>query len=517
MKHLKHDLRGVPMTGADSFALARYETALEQFQGYVGDPIATIDEALQDAPAFVSGHLLKGLVLFTLAERRFVPMVTNALDAARRHAAQANDRERGLIRATELLVEGRWHEGCRTIDRVLAENPRDVLALQAGHLMDFFRGDVLNLRNRVSRVLPHWSEATPGYSYVLGMHAFGLEEMNQCADAEKTALRALSLQPKDGWAVHAAVHVMEMQGRIDDGIEFLTSRENHWAPDNAFAFHNFWHLALFCVDGARYDRALALYDRHIHPQPAAYVLSLLDATALLWRLRLEGVDVGDRFERVADDWEARLDEEPGFYAFNDAHAAMAFASTGRDAAQSRLVSRMREAACGTDANATMTRDVGLPLAEGVTAFCRGRYDEAISAIEPMRDQAHRFGGSHAQRDLITLTLIEAALRNGEGSVAPAVHRRAHRAQADRMGTQAMVASRDGGAAFDGRVRADAARAPQAREIRSLREVERETDVVLGDRARARFGMKQIFELRVLEFGSDGPAVGKAMHQRREPP
>jgi tetratricopeptide (TPR) repeat protein len=412
--------------------LRRYEAALEQFQAYVGDPIATIDEALQAAPAFIAGHVLKALVLYTLAERRFVPMVTQSLDAARQNAAGANDRERGLMCATELLVAGQWDSACKAFDRVLVDNPRDALTLQVGHLMDFYRGDALNLRNRISRVLPHWDGSVPGYSYVLGMHAFGLEEMGQYPEAEASALQALSMQPRDGWAVHAAVHVMEMQGRVDEGIRFLTSRERDWAPDNAFAFHNFWHLALFCMDGANYDRALALFDRRVHPEPAAYVLSLVDATALLWRLQLERVDIADRFDRVADDWEARLDGEPGFYAFNDAHAAMAFASTGRDAALSRLMLRMREAAANGDTNAAMTRDVGLPLVEGVAAFARGRYADSIAAIEPMRDQANRFGGSHAQRDVITLTLIEAALRGGD--FARARHYIAERLVHKRAGT-----------------------------------------------------------------------------------
>ena len=410
---MTNDLRGVPVTGADTFALQRYETALEQFQTYVGDPVATIDEALQAAPAFIAGHMLKALALYTLTERKFVPMVTQALDAARLHAAGANDRELGLISAAEHLVAGRWDSACTAIDRVLVDHPRDALALQVGHVMDFFRGDALNLRNRISRVLPHWDASVPGYSYVLGMHAFGLEEMNQYPEAEATALQALSIQPRDGWAVHAAVHVMEMKGRIDEGIGFLTSRESDWAPDNGFAYHNFWHLALFCMDGAHYDRVLALFDEHIHPEPAAYVLSLVDATALLWRLRLEGVDIADRFDRVADDWEARLDSEPGFYAFNDAHAAMAFASTGRDTALSRLVLRMQASAANGNTNAMMTREVALPLVEGVAAFARGRYAESIAAIEPLRDRAHRFGGSHAQRDVVTLTLIEAAIRSGE--------------------------------------------------------------------------------------------------------
>jgi Flp pilus assembly protein TadD len=34
--------------------------------------------------------------------------------------------------------------------------------------------------------------------------------------------------------------------------------------------------------------------------------------------------------------------------------------------------------------------------------------------------AHRFGGSHAQRDVLSLTLIEAALRSGQGRLARAL-------------------------------------------------------------------------------------------------
>ena len=412
---MQTDARSIAMTGADAFALARYDRALGQFQSYTGDPIATIDEALEAAPAFVSGHLLKALVLYTLGERKFAALAGEALAAARAHAVAANERERDLIAATGLLVEGQWQAACTALDRVLATHPRDALALQAGHLMDFYRGDALNLRNRVSRVLPHWDASVPGYSYVLGMHAFGLEEMNQYPEAEATALRALALEPRDGWAVHAAVHVMEMQGRIDEGAAFLTTREADWAPDNAFAFHNFWHLALFHMDAARYDVALALFDRHVHPAPAAYLLSLVDATSLLWRLRLEGVDVGTRMERVADDWQAQLDVEAGFYAFNDVHAAMAFATDGRDAPLRELLARMHGAAAQADAHAPIMREVGIPLATGFAAFAQGRHAEAVAAIEPVRDHAHRFGGSHAQRDVLTLTMIEAALRSGDAA------------------------------------------------------------------------------------------------------
>ena len=124
-----------------------------------------------------------------------------------------------MVGAARVLVDGDWTGACKAFDRVLVEYPRDVLALQTAHLFDFYRGDSLNLRNRIARVLPAWNRNVPGYSYVLGMYAFGLEECNQYDEAECTARNALEIEPKDGWAVHAGTHVMEMQGRIDEGIE----------------------------------------------------------------------------------------------------------------------------------------------------------------------------------------------------------------------------------------------------------------------------------------------------------
>jgi tetratricopeptide (TPR) repeat protein len=291
------------------------------------------------------------------------------------------------------------------------DHPRDAFAIQTAHLMDFYRGDALNLRNRVSRVLPHWSASVPHYSYILGMQAFGLEECHQYADAEAAGRKALAFQPKDGWAVHAVTHVMEMQGRIDEGIDWLETREADWAPDNGFAFHNWWHLALYYLDRQRHDRVLALYDQHIYPEPSDFSLQLVDATAMLWRLYLLEIDTGERFQAVADAWEQKLEVERGFYAFNDVHALLAFLGAGRDRAVRQTLRDLEATAHGTKGhNVMMSREVGLPLSRGFQAFAQGRYAEAIDALEPVRDTAHRFGGSHAQRDLMTLTLIEAALR-----------------------------------------------------------------------------------------------------------
>ena len=411
------DARGLALTLADSKALDPYERALVALRTYRGDPIAPLDEALLISPGFASGYVAKALILMTFFERRFARDALDVLDAGAGALARANPREQALAAAARKLASGQWHGAVADLDRVLMEYPRDLLALQVAHLVDFLRGDAVNLRNRISRVLPAWSPSTPGYSFVVGMHAFGLEECNQYPEAESAGMRALAMAPEDCWAVHAVTHVMEMQGRVDEGVRFLEERMRDWAgEDNGFAFHNWWHLALFHVDRGDAASALAIYDR-VLADAHAMALSRLDATSMLWRLRLEGIDVGNRFEAVARAWSESLEGEGGFYAFNDFHAAMAFAATGREEAIRRLRSALEKAAWEESPNGEMTRAVGLDACEGVIAFGDGHYARAVDKIMAVRDIASRFGGSHAQRDVLTLTLIEAARRSGQSALA----------------------------------------------------------------------------------------------------
>jgi hypothetical protein len=50
----------------------------------------------------------------------------------------------------------------------------------------------------------------------------------------------------------------------------------------------------------------------------------------------------------------------------------------------------------------------------------GDYKRAVEAILPVRNDAARIGGSNAQRDVIKLTLIAAAQRSGQRSLARAL-------------------------------------------------------------------------------------------------
>lgn len=413
------DLRGDPVSTQDSAALDTYERAINAFNVYRGDPVAIIDEVLVRQPDFAMGHVLKAHVLVSMWERSMLPPIKECVARLRELNNRSNDRERWHAQALSLWTEGDWRGYKDVLDRLLADHPRDLLALQAGHLSDFFQGDRENLRGRVARALPFWSRDDKAYGYLLGMQAFGLEECGSYGLAEEAGRHALDLNAADCWAQHAIAHVLEMQARQAEGIAFMESRQADWAQDdNAFQFHNWWHTALFHLDQGDHARALEIYDRGVHPQPTEIQLMLLDATALLWRLHLNGIDVGHRWDDLASTY--AKGSENGFYAFNDMHAMLALVATGRQQNAAILLRQVEEMSGATNTNGMMTREVGLPILKAVLAFGAGRYAEAVEHLMPVRYRAHLFGGSHAQRDILHRTLIEAALRGGDKALAHAL-------------------------------------------------------------------------------------------------
>lgn len=400
------DLRGLSVSGASQAALESFEQALSEFQCYIGNPFAAVDRAITAAPDFVMAHCFKAYLNIAATEAAALADARAALAAAKR--CKANERERLHIAAIECFVAGEFDRAVGRLDDVLVAYPRDALALQLGHQFDFFRGDARNLRDRVARVMHAWTPADAGYHALLGMLAFGLEECGDYARAEATGREAVSLNMRDGWAWHAVAHVMEMQGRREEGIAWLGGHGQPWAKDSFFAVHNWWHLALYHLDLDQTPRTLEIYDGPVRGGRSKIALEMIDASAMLWRLKLRGVDVGDRWSELAESWAAMVDD--GWYAFNDVHAMMAFVGTGRWDLADRQLATMVRSLERDGSNQAMTGEVGLPVSRAIYAFGRGDYGAAVDLLRPIRSIAGRFGGSHAQRDLLDLTLLEAASR-----------------------------------------------------------------------------------------------------------
>jgi hypothetical protein len=411
------DSRGLQVSTTSLAALEMHELAVDQALGYFGNPLETLDEALGEDADFAAAHALRADLAVMSSERGALPLIRQSLEAFERIGNRANARERAHVAAARAWLEGDFARSAQLYGAIAIEHPRDLVALQAAHIIDFYLGDSTLLRDHVAQALPYWNHDVPGYGYLLGMHAFGLEETGNYARAEDVGRHALALNARDPWAVHAVQHVFEMQGRIHDGIEWLNATSPNWA-DSALAFHNWWHLALHQLELGDIPAALDVYDRLVHPKETTIALELIDASQMLARIALRGGTVGSRWQALADCWSKT--EEGGFYIFNDLHALLAYAFAGREADARRMLEAIEKSAAGEGTNAENARAVGLPAAYGIVAMAAGRPAEAVERLMPVRSRSYRIGGSHAQRDLVQLTVIGAALAARNGRLARAL-------------------------------------------------------------------------------------------------
>jgi len=409
------DHHGMELTGASAAAAEKFQQALHAYHCYAGDAMAPLEEALADSPRFVMAHVLKAYMTLIGEPPEIAMQGVEAFQIAK--DLPANARELGHLAALGSLMTGEIRNAARILEDVSIAYPRDVLALHAGQLFDFLLGDSRMLRDRIGRVLPHWSEGMPDHHAVLGLHAFGLEETGLYDRAEATGRRAVELEPRNNWAQHAVAHVLEMQDRREEGLAWMLRENTAWQPESQLGVHNSWHTALFHLGLGDTGEVLRLYDGPIYGEASRRGFDMVDAAAMLWRLELRGIDVGGRWTAIADAFAA---DPRGGNAFVDAHAMMAWLGADREDAARDLIEVQQAAANGPGDNAYFAREVGLPLTQGLHAFGHGDYARAAELLRGVRNKSARFGGSHAQRDVIDLTLIEAARRAGDHALARAL-------------------------------------------------------------------------------------------------
>lgn len=404
---MARDAQGHLLTGATAEAARAYDAAVRAFALAYGDAVGRLDEALRAAPDFAMGHLGKAWILALANDATMLP-------AARAQIASAgslplNERESAHFAALCHALEGHRASAVRVLDRHLMAAPLDVLGHYAALLLDAFQGRFPAVRDRSARALPRWSRHQPGYGIVLSFYGFGLEEAGDYARSEAVSRDAAQIEPHGYWPHHAVSHVMEMTGRPDAGLQWMSERAALWsAGENVNRVHIWWHKALFHVELGQYDDALQIYDGPIVESQRPLGISLTNASALLWRLEMLGCPAGDRWQGLADLWRNHADGR--LCVFADLHAVMTALRADDGAEVARLMSAMqRTAGSGSEAAETY-RDVGLPVSQGLGAFQAGDYAAAVEHLLPARSNLWKMGGSHAQRDLVDWTLTEAAIR-----------------------------------------------------------------------------------------------------------
>ena len=393
-------------------AVHAFEAAVAAVAAHRPTAGVALAKALAADPGLVAGHALKGFAGLILGRREPWLAARADRDAARKAIDEqgGSDGERALVEALELASDGRILAAADRLDRRLHEAPHDFLAIKLSHSLRFLGGDRQGMMRTLNGVLPAWSAASSGYGYVLGCHAFALEEHKRFRDAERIGRRAIEHAPDDAWAIHAVGHVLEMNGRTRDGIDWFERSRPVWSECNNFAFHMAWHLALFHLEQNNPERVLALYDHHIRAMPTDDFRDVANAASLLWRLRQERVPVGDRWAELAEI--ARRRAEDTTLVFASLHYLLALVASGDLADAQHLVMALAEKALAQDGDqAGVARDVGVDLGQAILSLATRRRSRVAFADILRRLPA--LGGSGAQRDVFLRTLADIAAEAGD--------------------------------------------------------------------------------------------------------
>ncbi len=407
------DVFGQTTTLTSATALESWNQAQLAFLAHGESTPVHLAATLEAEPDFALGHVAKAMFYLLLGRRELVAVAQEAHQAAldAGQSRPVSKREQYFIDALTVWINGYPKAALVHFEALLDLHPDDTLAMKLDHAIRFVLGDCVGMRAVIERVMPYYHADHPGRGYLLGCHAFSLEETGDYSRAQITGREGMLMAPDDAWGLHAVAHVHDMLADASGGLKWLTGREHAWAHCNNFRYHVWWHKALMHLDLGQYDAALDLYDTEIRKDRTDDYRDISNATSLLSRLELDGIDVGDRWEELADLSATRA--EDGCLIFADLHYLLALMGGRRETSMKALMGRLNRDACEnrTDIQKAMAAP-GLSAAAGLEAFGEGNYELAFLNLAKARSTLQRAGGSHAQRDVFERLTIDSGIRAG---------------------------------------------------------------------------------------------------------
>ena len=325
---------------------------------------------------------------------------------------KANPREQLMLDQLERWIAGDVPAVQRIGETIVDNFPRDLASVKLHQYFSFNRGDA----KAMLAIAQKAEAANLDSPHLHGMLAFGYEQMHDLARAEREARLALEIKTKEPWAQHALAHVMLSTGRVKEGIAFLGEAQQTWTDLNSFMYtHNWWHKALFHISLGDQQAVFDAYDHHVWGVEPTYSQDQVGAVSLLARMEIAGLDVGDRWQQLAEYLRPRARDviQPFLtlqYLYGLARADFAEATT--------LLAAVEDKASSSDAfDRLVWRDVALPAARGVYAHARRDWATAARNLTIANPRMTEIGGSHAQRDLFGQILLDAHLKLGNWRIA----------------------------------------------------------------------------------------------------
>ncbi len=409
----REDIFGCPVTMAGTGDMMAWNQTQLAFLAHAAATPDHLGKTISSDPGFALPIICKGLFSLLLGRRELSDVAIEAEQQARELIKQTpvTQREMEFLGALADWNRGSPKSAGDRLDRLVLENPQDALAMKLVQAIRFVLGDAVGMRSSIESVIPHLTSDDKAYGYALGCHAFTLEETGEYALAERIGRQGVVHSPDDAWGLHAVAHVYDMTNDTKAGLDWLTNRTEAWAHCNNFRYHVWWHMALMHLDRGEIDAVFSLYDQQIRKDQTDDYRDISNAASLLSRLELEGLNVGNRWEELANLSECRTQD--GCLAFADLHYILSLIGGDRKPAVSNLLARMRkDAASEANEMDRIMKHPGLSMAQGLEAFGEGNFTQAFQHMAGARDAMQTIGGSHAQRDVFERLTIEAALRGG---------------------------------------------------------------------------------------------------------
>ncbi|GAA6615769.1 tetratricopeptide repeat protein [Scytonema sp. NUACC26] len=397
------DARELEVTTDSPETIAAINRFIEQALGYGKDAEACVLEGIAADPTCATIHAYAAAHYLSQENATATQQAISHLQIAQQHVAKSTKREQLYIQAITAWAS-------RAIDRAIAlhkeiaqEFPCDLLSVQQGQYHYFYLGDKERLLNIAQKVL----SANRDNHYLYGMVAFGLEQCHRLAEAEAFGRLAITINRHDPWAHHAIAHVMETQGRVNQGIAWMESHADTWENCNSMLYtHNWWHVALYYLETGDIEKVFSLYDTHVWGRAQKNSpKDQVGAIATLLRLELRGVDVGERWQELSLYLYPRISEHA--LPFQDLHYVYALTKAGRREWLNQMLESMENHAMTVNPYLRQNWfEIAIPAARGLVAHAIGHWSTAIAQLKPVLPQLYKLGGSHAQR-----VLFEQVYRN----------------------------------------------------------------------------------------------------------
>ncbi|MFV0259445.1 MAG: tetratricopeptide repeat protein [Acidimicrobiales bacterium] len=406
------DRYDLALTTSSSAARDAYVDGVDRLLGAYPGGESCLADAIAADPRFALAHA-------ALARQQQVAgrpdearaTVERAVELAR----DATGRERRHVEIIALLVAGRVPESLALTREHLGDHPRDafVLSPAAGVFGSIgFSGRVDREPEQLAlleSVAPHYGDDW----WFQSAHAFALVETGRWEQGRDLVARSLDQRPDNAHAAHILTHALYEGGADDEARAFLGDFLTRSDPDSLMHCHNWWHHSLQLLTDGQTDAAWTAFSRNCLPGavdagPASPAINVFtDAASFLWRAELAGVPRNPTaWASVRSYYEERF---PHPIVFVDAHAGLPYAALGELDALDACITELQELG---EAGRLPAGTTAAGLARAFGAYAEEEWDTAIGILRPLMPEVVRIGGSRAQRDLVTNTLLSAYVKAG---------------------------------------------------------------------------------------------------------